>query len=174
LELRHLTEEEIQTYLDGSSDEIDAEVRRHLETCRPCREVLADYEALYAGLADTSDFEIPRNLAGSVLSGLGLRQSGPRLGIAGDLVLVACGILAMLVGLSVAAGFQPLADALSAFGRPILDTTAPHLESAYSRMAATGQAPIIWVTGIFILVLTGALDLVFKLRRRTVMNRQIR
>jgi hypothetical protein len=163
--VRHPTEEEIQTYLDGFSGEASAEIRHHLETCEQCGRMFAEYRALYAGLGDGSTFEVPRDLAGSVLSKLGLMQTGCRFRIPGDVVLVACSIVAMLIGVSVFADIGAMVSAVSAAVRPILAYVLPYLGSAQDLLTDTGSVPAIFMTGILILVLAGLVDSAFKLRR---------
>ena len=169
--MRHLTDEEIQAYLDGA--DLDPELSGHLVTCIQCHEVLGGYRALYADLADETAFKIPQDLAGTVTSRLGLKQAGRRFRVSGDLVLVACAIVAMLIGVSVFADLGPIVEAISASAGPILDHTAPHLESSHSRLAGNGHTPAIVATCVLILVLIGFLDLVFKLKRRADIRRQM-
>ena len=171
--MRHLTEEEIQAYLDAPPGEADAEIRHHLETCRQCREVLEDYETLYGKLADDPAYAIPHDLAASVLSGLGLGEAGRRLGLPGDIVLVACAIAAMLVGVLLFADLGPILDAASESARPVIAYVAPYLEASQSRLAESG-APTILTTSVLILALIGLLDLAFRLKRLSEARREIR
>lgn len=172
--MTHPTDEDIQAYLDGAPGQADAEVRYHLDTCRQCRKVLADYKTLYTGLADETAFSIPHRIADSVLSRLGLKQKRRGLQVPGDFVLVACAIVAMVIGIFLFADLGLLFDAISSLGRPILTFAAPHLESAHSSLAESGRTSAIVMTGIFILVLTWFLDLVFKLKHLSDIRRQTR
>jgi hypothetical protein len=172
--MTHPTDEEIQAYLDSSPGQADAELRHHLDTCRQCGKVLADYRSLCARLADETAFSIPHGIADSVLSRLGLKEKSRGLQVPGDFVLVACAIVAMVIGISLFADLGLLFDAVSSVGRPILAYASPHLESAHSCLAESGRTPGIVMTGVFILVLTWFLDLVFKLKRLSDIRRQAR
>jgi hypothetical protein len=172
--MRHLTEEEIQTYLDGPSGEHDTGIVRHLRTCKQCREVLETYKALYDGLSADPAYAIPHDLAGSVLSALGLGKTERRLRVPGDVVLIACAIATMLVGLVAFADLRPLLDSLSAAFRPVVAYLGVHLESSHARLSENGGTPTILLTGFLILALTGLLDLAFRLRRLSGARRQIR
>ncbi|GEM_PF-2439280 len=48
--LKHLSEDEIQEYLDNPVGESSGAVRNHLENCPECRRVFGDYQKLYSGL----------------------------------------------------------------------------------------------------------------------------
>jgi len=172
--VRHLTEEEIQAHLDGVSGEYDAEIVRHLGTCRRCREVLGTYRALYAGLSADPAYPIPHDLAGSVLSGLGLARTERRLEVSGDIVLIACAIAAMVVGVVAFADLRPVFDGLSAAFRPIMTYVGTHLEASRAGFTQNGAAPTILATGFLIMALIGLVDLAFRLRRLSEAKRQMR
>jgi hypothetical protein len=71
MSLRHLTDEEIQEYLDGNlSQQKTFLVKRHLETCPICQESVKRYQSLYAGLASDEGFDLPYDFAKSVVSRL--------------------------------------------------------------------------------------------------------
>jgi anti-sigma factor RsiW len=169
--MRHLTEEEIQAYLDGPGGGLDAELLDHLKTCKECRDGLADYRALYAGLADDAAFEVPQGLAGSVISRLGLKQTRRRLTVPGDFILVACAIVAMLIGVSVFADLSPLLDAVSASAGPILEYAAPHLESARGGFMNANHTLTILVAGTAVFVIMWALDMIFSRRSPLAVRR---
>ncbi len=54
--MKHLTEEQIQEYLDGSGDSDMKSLAAHLYLCPGCRKLYEEYQKLYLGLAKT---EIP-------------------------------------------------------------------------------------------------------------------
>jgi hypothetical protein len=68
MQLKHLTDEEIQDFLDGNlSAEIALLTERHLETCSLCREAVKQYQSVYAGLDQDKGFELSRGFAKSVV-----------------------------------------------------------------------------------------------------------
>jgi anti-sigma factor RsiW len=50
--LKHLSDDEIQSYLDGTSSEYNEPVAQHLAECEQCRQELQVYRALYGSLSD--------------------------------------------------------------------------------------------------------------------------
>ena len=71
----HLTDDDIQTYLDGESVRENKEIVEHLDSCKTCRSRLAQYRSLYVGLKDDSGFELPADFAERVTSSIGLSKS---------------------------------------------------------------------------------------------------
>jgi hypothetical protein len=68
MQLKHLTDEEIQDFLDGNlSREIALVTERHLETCLLCREAVKQYQSVYAGLDRDKGFELSKGFAKSVV-----------------------------------------------------------------------------------------------------------
>ncbi len=70
MELKHLSDEEIQDYLDGSLSSANREIKEHLETCQLCKAVLEEYRKVYAELRVDKGFELSQGFANSVISKL--------------------------------------------------------------------------------------------------------
>jgi hypothetical protein len=71
MQLKHLTDEEIQDFLDGNlTHKRAALAERHLETCSRCREALRQYQSLYVKLGDERGFELSKGFARSVIGRL--------------------------------------------------------------------------------------------------------
>lgn len=61
--MKHLSDEEIQFYLDGNPAMDLAPVAVHLRDCPDCRRAYDDYRSLYVALADDSRVSIPGHAA---------------------------------------------------------------------------------------------------------------
>ena len=71
MSLKHLSDEEIQEYLDGDlSPENELLFETHLKICPHCQESLKQYQSLYVGLANDEGFDLPKSFAKSVISRL--------------------------------------------------------------------------------------------------------
>ena len=114
MQLKHLTDEEIQDFLDGNlSREIALLTERHLETCRLCREAVKQYQSIYAGLDDDEGFDLSKGFARSVVNTLPeQREAKSPFGL--------LNIFLTILGVIVAAGvtiryvdLRPLGSALS-------------------------------------------------------------
>jgi hypothetical protein len=128
MQLKHLTDEEIQDFLDGNlTHERTLLVEKHLETCARCREALRQYQSLYLGLRDDRGFELSKGFARSVIRKLpaeGETESRFRFL---NLFLAILGFVVCLGALTYYADLRPLGRAFShilprpEFGAGILD-----------------------------------------------------
>ena len=73
--MRHLTDNEIQDYLDGNIPEENKYVQEHLRTCERCRKALLEYQSLYLGLKKDQGFELPTSFPNKVISRLPEEQT---------------------------------------------------------------------------------------------------
>jgi hypothetical protein len=71
MSLRHLTDQEIQEYLDGNLSPREASLaEKHIESCVFCQECFDRYQSLYAELKREEGFELSNDFAKSVVSRL--------------------------------------------------------------------------------------------------------
>ena len=114
MQLKHLTDEEIQDYLDGNlSRDIALLTERHLETCPLCREAVKQYQGVYAGLDEDKGFDLSKGFAKSVVKMLPAEEEAKS-------SLNLLNIFLAILGIIVAAGvtvryvdLRPLGSALS-------------------------------------------------------------
>lgn len=68
--IRHLTDEEIQEYLDGTLSQEHSFLVTHLESCDLCQNELRQYKSLYTGLESDFNFNLSPGFSKSVILGL--------------------------------------------------------------------------------------------------------
>jgi predicted anti-sigma-YlaC factor YlaD len=68
--MNHLTDEQIQDYLDGNSAVNTEEIESHLQSCEACRTELARYRSLSTALSEDVGFELEPNFAADVVASL--------------------------------------------------------------------------------------------------------
>jgi hypothetical protein len=73
--MKHLTDSEIQAYLDGGASDERGRLDSHLKTCDSCRKKLREYEMLYDGLSSDTIPGLPADFTGSVMAELDNRES---------------------------------------------------------------------------------------------------
>lgn len=96
MERQHLTDEEIQVFLDSKRSDQEMERNQHLKNCEICQRNLKIYQNLYVGLEKDPGFKLPRNFAKSVVSKLTEKQSAPFLSPSVEITLIITGILLAL------------------------------------------------------------------------------
>jgi len=88
MELKHLSEEEIQDYLDSSPSSVDQTAEEHLKTCELCKGVVEEYRRVYAELKADKGFELSPDFSASVISRLP-KEEVSRSGISYAMILMA-------------------------------------------------------------------------------------
>ncbi|MGB2696374.1 MAG: zf-HC2 domain-containing protein [Candidatus Zixiibacteriota bacterium] len=118
MELRHLTDEEIQDYLDGNVPSGNRYVQEHLRKCERCRKALLEYQSLYLGLKKDRGFELPANFPKAVISKLPEEQTVKSRSKYYESLLIILGILvAGFVSLQFI-NFRPLFNIISGIQMP--------------------------------------------------------
>jgi anti-sigma factor RsiW len=70
MEMKHLSDEQIQDYLDGNPRKDQIEIEVHLESCGQCREELERYRVLSQTLSEDPGFELSSGFAADVIAGM--------------------------------------------------------------------------------------------------------
>ena len=105
---RHLTDDEIQSYLDNDSLIDLRGIEQHLKTCEKCRIELAGYQQLYSGLNEDAGFNLSHDFVQTVISKTIKPELDESRGFYKDLVLGLIGVLSGLGILLYFTGFKPL------------------------------------------------------------------
>ncbi len=66
--MRHLSDQELQGYLDGESSIDRFEIETHLQNCGFCQRNLAAYKQLFSGLKSDTGFMLSANFSESVIA----------------------------------------------------------------------------------------------------------
>ena len=66
--MNHLSDEDIQKYLDKDGSLNRTEIEKHLKSCVSCQQNLTAYKQLYTGLANEMGFMLSANFAELVIS----------------------------------------------------------------------------------------------------------
>lgn len=161
MQLKHLTDEEIQDFLDGNlSEEITLSIQRHLESCALCRQTVKQYQSVYSGLGREEGFELSKGFAKSIVKMLPeQKEAKPPFGL--------LNIFLTILGAIVAAGvtiryvdLRPLGSALSYL------LPGPRLGSGVIALAEdllislNGNLGLL-ILGVLTLVIIGGLDRLF-------------
>lgn len=168
--MQHLTEDEIQTYLDGCSKEARQPIEAHLAKCPACRMLLNDYKRLYVALADDSGLVPVKNLPLVVAARLGQRPRPSRRRLPSEIMVGTAGIATALV---LAFYFLDLSDAIVGFVThlpQLIRETLGQVTMLRDLTAAHGTTLILVTFAGMILTIVAILDTA-RLRRRPVRPR---
>ncbi len=162
--MRHLTDEEIQSCLDGVPDALDSSLRSHIGSCSQCQRAIEKYRMLYAALADDRSFRLDPGLAPSVIRRLGIQASARR-ALPVEMILAASGILAAVVAAMIWLDLGPLAKATAEALSPLAGLLAPSLRSARDYLAHLNHGLTTLVLGITVLLFMVPVDALIPRRR---------
>ncbi len=68
--MSHLTDEEIQNYLDGNTPQQANQVESHLKICLHCQNLFNEYQALFTELKQEPQFQLPEQFADVIMKKL--------------------------------------------------------------------------------------------------------
>jgi hypothetical protein len=155
----HLTDEEIQDYLDGNLSHpkrIFAEA--HLKTCESCQVALKQYQSLYVGLKQDQGFDLPKGFAKSVVAKLPVVEKAKSGFNYSDILLGILGILITTFMASYYLNLGSLGKRLTQITQPQFELIAKLFDAAKSLVTALQGNLSLLIVGILVLLVTGALD----------------
>jgi len=151
--LEHLTDEQIQDYIDGNLTDNLAEIEQHLESCQTCRNELAKYKVLTNALSEDIGFELSPDFASNVVSSVQEEGAEKFLYKISHVIMWVAGIMA---GLALLIRFTDFEKAFVGFaqlgeqGKGITET----ISSAFSNLFANSGMNL-HLIGMAALVLVG-------------------
>ncbi|UCD65086.1 MAG: hypothetical protein JSW34_06550 [Candidatus Zixiibacteriota bacterium] len=169
MSIEHLSEEQIQQYLDDKTQPADSRITRHLESCRRCRYLLKEYQQLYGILGRESEELLSPTFTASTMEKVEA-LGRPAEGLSRPFVLwVAAGVVACVAAIWYTVDVKALLDGLGSFllGWNVLDSTA--VSSLRTLSARLGDSlPLVIFAGLILLAVALADKLLLKQRVRRV------
>jgi hypothetical protein len=162
--MRHLTDEEIQRYLDGVPDALDSSLRSHLGSCTHCKRAIEAYRMLYAGLEDDRSFRSHPGLASAVVRRLGV-EAPARRPLPVEMMLAASGVAAAVVAAVIWLDLGPLANAIAEALSPLAGLLAPSVQSARDYLTDLNHGLTTLLLGITVLLFMIPLDALIPRKR---------
>jgi len=157
--MNHLTDEDLQKYLDKDPELNKTEVDRHLKNCDQCRQNYMVYKQLYAGLADETGFMLSADFSESVVSRI--RKKREKTYSFFESVLLA---IAGLFSVGILFYFTNLGDVLLSVFKKNIQDIEPFLRGIGDVL---GGNLTIFIFAIIIIILFGVADkLIFQIKHR--------
>lgn len=162
--VRHLTDEQIQRYLDGDLSH-DSDVAHHLHQCAVCRRKLQLYRQVYAGLEQDVGFQLTPGFAESVMARLvATPEKNSPISLAG-LILIICGSVIM-TGLALYfLGVRTLTEKLASLSAVAVGFGSSIVESLKAATASLGVTmDVALFTGLILLTFAAIDRILFRYR----------
>ena len=165
---RHITDDMLQSYMDGLELDKSAAISAHLEECDECRKRFETYSALYKELTAPPDLSIPIDFAASVANTVMRDKKGIVKSTPSPEIMLAAGGFAIILGVSIflvdfSALFQhlpkvPVPASLfkSSLFKPLTDSISQLIK----------HAPLLPAAGVILLFLWSVDTLLHKKRRK--------
>jgi len=167
MQLEHLTDEQIQDYLDGNlSEDMASLAQEHLEVCHQCREALKQYQSMYVGLKDGTGFELSKGFARTVIRRLPAEAEARSHSSVLNVLLAVLGVVVSLGVTLYLIDLRPLGKALSGLlpgrelGAGLLDLVEGLL------VGLNGNVEFLAIALLIFLLVAGLDRLVFQPRYR--------
>jgi hypothetical protein len=116
----HLTEEEIQEYLDGNPSTSAVDIQNHLESCERCSHAMAQYRALYGQLTAEPGYKLSKNFAQSIISKLDAAESSPFSFPLTEIIIIVVGVIIALAAAVYFVDMKPLLQSFAKISFPRL------------------------------------------------------
>lgn len=84
----HLTDSQIQEYLDHSGHVSRKQLLEHVDQCQACSQKLKQYQSLYAGLSLEPATQLPADFASLTAKAAMLQKTKSRLNLSNDVLLI--------------------------------------------------------------------------------------
>ena len=155
--VKHLTDEEIQRYLDEDIPR-DAAISRHLKECAICQHEFQSYRQVYRALEHDSGFVLSSSFAESVMGRLTATTNGTSRSSLFNFILIILGsVITLGITLYFANGAVVI-EMLKGVSSEIADIGSTLVESLQTATSSLGVSPDILLFTVLLLLMFTVLD----------------
>lgn len=125
MSINHLTDEQIQQYLDNGPDAIEHSAEKHLEACDRCQMTLKEYQLLYNRLGRETETLLSPNFTSATMARIEALAE-PAAGLSRPMrAFVVLGVLSCLLTIWYTINIKSLLNTLSSFllGQNVVEST---------------------------------------------------
>lgn len=167
MEHKHLTDDEIQDFLDGNILHGETDLRHHLDTCEICTAALEQYKMLTVGLQKDPEFHLPRNFARSILSKLSPEHSIPSFFMSTDIILIVIGSVLALGAIFYFVDLKPVVEIIARITLPKTAFKTTFLTPVKNLLATlNGNVGLLLFAGVVLLFVAIVDQIIVKLRHQ--------
>jgi len=164
---KHLTDDEIQGFLDKRSIDSSDVIANHLNTCPECRTRAEQYSRLNVGLSDESGFELPVDFTSTIINAIVAERKTPFWQRHFESLVAASGLLMTLAAVAYFVDLTAVAKSfmqIDLFG-PLNDNTVA--ASMKTRLASSARFAMPMASGILAIAAVWVVDrLMIRSKRR--------
>jgi anti-sigma factor RsiW len=165
--LNHLSDEQIQDFLDGNLPDREEEIRAHLDSCTRCREEADRYLVLYMELTKAPENALMPGFADRVVADLQPETGNGKFAV--DRLVLATAALGCLITTLILFGWGPIAALGTSLLRGAMRLWFDTAGSAW--LDAHLETPLLLAAGAVLCLVAAADRLVLKPMRETTVQR---
>lgn len=130
----HLTDDEVQSYLDNPSSTEKFQIESHIENCTRCERLLLHYKNIFESLEIDPNFRLPKSFAKTVASKV-FDQGTPLFTPRTELLMIITGVLMVLGAMIFFVDLKPIAQSLQKMTLQKIDIIGPIVEPLKNLLA---------------------------------------
>ena len=154
----HITEEDIQNYLDGNPLRGKEQFHSHLEECVPCQNTVTEYRMLYGDLKKEPEIQLPVSFAMDVVSKMTLQQKTRSRPPVSELFLGIAGFAAAFITAILIVGWNSILNIVNRITLPKIQFNFNILESAKPLLAGLNGHLYLLFFALITLLTVAAVD----------------
>jgi hypothetical protein len=163
--MKHLSENEIQEYLDNTISTGKQEIITHLDSCQLCRNRVNEYEALFLQLKKAEPGGLPADFASSVMTRIEAEAPAPGRRSVWSLILPITGVIVGLISIGYFGNLKLLLEAIKLLdARQYFDRVFFDELSAIAGSLNIDLGTILYVG--LMLIIIAAIDIIIRHNRR--------
>lgn len=160
---RHMTDEEIQAFLEKGTSALDQVFTGHLDECPQCRRQVQEYRALYGSLGEDRDFELAPGFSDAVMARVAAESEAQAKKRLGGMLLSVLGALAAVALIAYFVDFTPVLNAFTEMLQPSLHAGAEAFNDTRNTLDNGGNAVTIVLFAVLVIgAIAGADHLLFR------------
>ncbi len=154
----HITEEDIQNYLDGNPLRSKEQFHSHLEECVQCQNRVTEYRMLYGILKNEPEIQLPVSFAMDVVSKMTLLQKTRSRPLVSELFLGVAGFASALITAILIVGWKSILKIVNDIALPKIQFNFNILESAKPLLAGLNGHLYLLFFALITLLTVAAVD----------------
>jgi len=167
MEHKHLTDDEIQDFLDGNIPRGETDLRHHLERCEICTAALEQYKTVYVGLHKEPEFRLPKNFARSIVSKISPEHPIPSFFMSADIIPIVIGLVFALGAIFYFVDLKPVVEIIARISLPESAFKATFLTPVKNLLATlNGNVGLLLFAGVALLFVAIVDHIIGKLRHQ--------
>ena len=164
---RHMTDDQIQAYLETGASALDQVFHTHLNECADCRRRVNEFRRLYHTLSEERGFDLSAGFSESVMVRVAAAEADAKRRRWWNLLLIALGMLVAVGAAAYFMNWEPLVQSIVSVFQPSVERSAEVLGRTDGVIGETSKGTILIIvfSVVVLAIVAGADHLLFRSRQ---------